>query len=70
MGKCDTYSYKCSNIRIEMISQRHCVRDNNTLIFCTAAVSLDGNNVTSTPWSWSMLRLAVVVGWRVTDDRF
>jgi len=25
--------------------------------------------VTSTPWSWSMLRLAVVVGWRVTDDR-
>ena len=20
-------------------------------------------------WSWSMLRLAVVVGWRVTDDR-
>ena len=25
--------------------------------------------ITSTPWSWSMLRLAVVVGWRVTDDR-
>jgi len=25
--------------------------------------------VASTPWSWSMLRLAVVVGWRVTDDR-
>ena len=27
------------------------------------------DTVTSTPWSWSMLRLAVVVGWRVTDDR-
>ena len=26
--------------------------------------------VTSTPWSRSMLRLAVVVGWRVTDKRF
>jgi len=26
------------------------------------------HTVTSTPWS--MLRLAVVVGWRVTDDRF
>jgi len=38
--------------------------------FCHNWPSCYGNYVTSTPCLSCMLRLAVVVGWRVTDDRF